>query len=483
MKYVAMLFLVFVAVWCGCPAEEGRYFADGDGVWRVVGPTHVHDWEVGPWRNFTNATELIQGAIDAAFRAGGGTVRLSKGSYPIRGIRLRSRITLHLESGAALLASRDSADFRTLQRDTVEPIDVAAEAAKNASWRPPKKSFIRDALAPWNDAIIRIHNARDVAIVGEPGSVIDGANGYNPDGEERYRGVHGVTAFDSTNIVYRGFTIRHTGNWALRHQRCANITCSHVTMLAGHDGFHIRECSDALVEDCFIHTGDDSIAGYANRNVTVRRCDLSSACSTFRFGGRDILIEDVYAHGPCEYVFRGSLSPQPKRDGLWDPATVAGRHSMSAFFRYFCDVTSPVVDQPGNIVVRNCRVENTARLFKYNFGAETWQKGRPLADIRFERVRATGIELPIALNGGTGPECTLPLDFSMTDCSIGFTETQPEVISAVKVRTLSVTNVVINGASAPLVRYWGDRPKVSARNVTGAETTAVEGMGRYRCVR
>lgn len=163
MKYVAMLFLVFVAVWCGCPAEEGRYFADGDGVWRVVGPTHVHDWEVGPWRNFTNATELIQDAIDAAFRAGGGTVRLSKGSYPIRGIRLRSRITLHLESGAALLASRDSADFRTLQRDTVEPIDVAAEAAKNASWRSPKKSFIRDALAPWNDAIIRIHNARDVA--------------------------------------------------------------------------------------------------------------------------------------------------------------------------------------------------------------------------------------------------------------------------------------------------------------------------------
>ena len=68
MKYVAMLFLVFVAVWCGCPAEEGRYFADGDGVWRVVGPTHVHDWEVGPWRNFTNATELIQGAIDAAFK-------------------------------------------------------------------------------------------------------------------------------------------------------------------------------------------------------------------------------------------------------------------------------------------------------------------------------------------------------------------------------------------------------------------------------
>ena len=73
MKHAVFVFLASVAVWHGCPAKEGRFCADGDGVWRVTGPTYVHDWEVGPWRNFTNATELIQGAIDAAFRAGGGT--------------------------------------------------------------------------------------------------------------------------------------------------------------------------------------------------------------------------------------------------------------------------------------------------------------------------------------------------------------------------------------------------------------------------
>ena len=464
-------------------ADIARCRFCGNGVWRVTAPTFAHDWEIGPWRNFTNATELIQGAIDAAFRAGGGTVRVAKGSYPIKGLRLRSRVTLHLESGATLLASRDSADFFTLQKDQVEPLDMAAEAAKN-SWKPPVRSFIRDALAPWNNAIIRIHDAHDVAIVGEPGSVIDGSNGYNPEGEEKYRGVHGVTAFDSVNITYRGFTIQHTGNWALRHQRCRNIICSHVTMLAGHDGFHIRECSDATVEDCLIHTGDDSIAGYANRNVTVRRCDLSSACSPFRFGGRDILIEDVYAHGPCEYVFRGSLSPQMKKDGLWDPATVVGRHSTSAFFRYFCDVTSPVEDQPGNITIRNCRVENVGRFFKYNFGAETWQKGRRLADIRFENVEAKGIELPIALNAGADGMEEPPVNLAMVDCSLAFTAPLPEVFSAVGVDTLALTNVTISGADAPLVRIWGGRqPVLAVENVTGVRIEAAKGEGVYKCVR
>jgi len=455
-----------------------------EGAYRVDAPFYEHDWQIGPWRNFTNATELIQGAIDAAFRAGGGTVRVGKGTYPIRGLRLRSRVTLHLESGAALIASRNSADFRILEGDAVEPWDAAFEAAK-MRWKPPERQLIRDAGHPWNDAIIRIHNAHDVAIVGEPGAVIDGANGYNPEGEELYRGVHGVTAFDSTNIVYRGFTIQHTGNWALRHQRCGKIRCENVRILAGHDGFHIRECADATVEDCFIHTGDDAVAGYANRNVTVRRCDLSSACSTFRFGGTDVLIEDVYAHGPCEYVFRGSLSPQVKRDGQWDPAVVTGRRSMSAFFRYFCDITSPVADQPGNITVRNCRVENTGRLFKYNLGAEKWQQGRRLADLHFERVTARGIELPVALNAGEDEGRGPRLVMTLKDCDIGFACGQTEIFSAVRVGELRLDNVRVWGAgeAVPLVRTWGEPPKLVAQGVTGAVAEIASGEGRYKCVR
>lgn len=119
------------------------------------------------------------------------------------------------------------------------------------------------------------------------------------------------------------------------------------------------------MEDSFLHTGDDAVAGFDNCGMVVRGCDISSACSAFRIGGRDILIEDCNAHGPCEYVFRGSLSQQARRDGLWDPATVPGRHSMATFFLYLCDYTMPVRHQPGNILVRNCTVENAARLVRF----------------------------------------------------------------------------------------------------------------------
>ena len=450
---------------------------------RVGAPTAENDWDMVQ-QNWTNATERIQGAIDAVFRAGGGRIVVAKGFYPVKGLRLRSGVTLYLECGAVLQASRDSADFDILGRDTVEPVPGVAEAAHDVWERPngiKRRTFVRNALSPWNNAIIRILNAHDVAIIGERGSVIDGANGFDPNGEEGYRGVHGVSAFDSTNVVYRGFTIRHTGNWAIRNQRCSDITCDGVTMLAGHDGFHARECVRVEVKDCFIHTGDDAVAGFANRDMAVRRCDISSACSAFRLGGRDILVEDCHAHGPCEYVFRGSLSPQAKKDGLWDPAVVPGRHSMATFFLYFCDFTCPVSDLPGNIVVRNCRIENCARFIRYNFGGEAWQHARPLADIRFENVKASGLWRPLALNGGEGTKKDVPLDFTMVDCSLGFSAPQPEVFSVANVRALALTNVVVSGASAPLVRTWDGRPVLSLSGVSGAALEIADGEGKYKC--
>ena len=59
-----------------------------------------------------------------------------------------------------------------------------------------------------------------------------------------------------------------------------------VTVLGGHDGFDIRTCDDVLVEDCDFRTGDDCIAGFDNRNVTVRNCHFNCACTMLRFGGK-----------------------------------------------------------------------------------------------------------------------------------------------------------------------------------------------------
>jgi hypothetical protein len=193
------------------------------------------------------------------------------------------------------------------------------------------------------------------------------------------------------------------------------------------------------------------------------------------------LIENCHAHGPCEYVFRGSIPLQAKRDGLWDPATVPGRHTMATFFLYLCDYSMPVRHQPGNIVVRNCRVENCARFIRYNFGGETWQHARPLSDIRFEGIEASGLWLPLALNGGKLESGDAPLDFTMTDCVLGFSKPQPEVFSVANVRTLALTNVAVSGVSAPLVRTWGARPEMRAAGIRGAAPEIAEGKGKFEC--
>ena len=439
---------------------------------------------------FDESGRELQRAIDDCFLRGGGTVEVPAGTHHVGGLRLRSRVRLLLKSGAVLLASRDSADFDILGQDSVEPVDAEDYRRGRARvWTPARgkdertspRLHVSDPFSPWNDAIIRILDAHDVEIVGEKGAVIDGANGYNPDGEENYRGVHGISAFFSTNVVLRGFTVRHTGNWAMRLHGCKDVVCEKVTALGGHDGFHARGCDNVRVEDCLLHTGDDSVAGFDNCGMVVRRCDLSSACSAFRLGGRDILIDDCHAHGPCEYVFRGSLPPQAKRDGLWDPATVSGRHSMSTFFLYLCDYTMPVRHQPGNIVVRNCIVENVARLVRYNFGGETWQHARPLADLRLEGIKASGLWLPVALNGGSSKDGDMPIDFTMSECSLAFAKPQPEVFSVANVRTMSLADVTVSGVSAPLVRTWDGTPELRLRGVEGAAPVVAKGEGTFEC--
>ena len=441
-------------------------------------------------RVIDDATPLLQNAIDEVFRLGGGRVVVGRGFYSIKGLRLRSRVTLYLERGAILQASRNAADFDILGKDAVEPIPAEEyERGRSRRWSPPRgelertspRLHISDPLSPWNDAIIRMLNARDVAIIGEEGSVIDGANGYNPKGELNYRGVHGISAIASTNVVLRGFTIRHSGHWAMLLRYCGNVTCERVTALGGHDGFHARGCDNVRVEDCYLHTGDDAVAGFDNCGMVVRGCDISSSCNALRLGGRDILIENCHAHGPCEYVFRDRLPVQAKIEGLWNPAVVPGRHTMATFFIYICDYTMPVRHQPGNIVVRNCKVENAVRLVRYNFRGDAWQYARPLADIRFEGIEAAGLCLPVVLNGGKAEDGDLPLEFTMTDSSLSFAKPQTEVFSVSNVRTFALTNVTVSGVSAPLVRTWGRPPEMKLSGIHGVPAEIVEGRGPFRC--
>src|SRR5690242_11326699 len=59
----------------------------------------------------TTTTKQLQAAIDAAAKAGGGTVLVPAGNYVTGTLWLRSNINLCIDAGATLLGSQNEDDF------------------------------------------------------------------------------------------------------------------------------------------------------------------------------------------------------------------------------------------------------------------------------------------------------------------------------------------------------------------------------------
>ena len=111
--------------------------------------------DFGAWVCDGLQTPYIQKAIDTCFLNGGGRVTIPRGIFRTGGIRLRSNVTLYLQTGAASVRSR------------------------------------------WNNAIIRAVRAKNVAIIEEPGSYVNGRNCSDTTGEEGYRLTCSLTVIKS----------------------------------------------------------------------------------------------------------------------------------------------------------------------------------------------------------------------------------------------------------------------------------------------
>ena len=371
-------------------------------------------------------TQAIQRAIDHVFVAGGGEVQIPAGTFLTGSIRLRSRVTLHLLENAVLQGSRDPEDYFGYVHDTVEPLaaDQITDAPYVGLWTihgetaydetDPRYRFKRLPGSRWNNALIRAMDAEQVAILGEPGSVIDGCDCFDAMGEEEYRGPHAIGFFRVKNITLRGYTLKNSANWAHHLLFCENVLAEDLTVLAGHDGFDVAVSSNISVQNCAFYTGDDCIAGFGNTNVRIADCLLNSSCSGMRFGGTNVLVRDCRFVGPGKYLFRGSLTAEEKRTGVIAEQGEHRRNMLSAF-TYYADYSVPIPELPGNIILRDCEFDGVDRFLHYNFsGNETWQRYRPMTDITFENIRATSIAMPLAACG----TAEYPLQLTLKNVSV-----------------------------------------------------------------
>ena len=390
------------------------------------------------------STGAIQAAIDACYLAGGGEVVIPAGDFLTGGIRLRSRVTLRLLNGACLRGIRDPEEYTRYLQDKVEPI---TEADIESFAPTAVEGHVVRSIQPfsrWNNAIIRAIGAEDIAIIGEGNATIHGQNCYDPEGEEKYRGPHAINLWYCKRVTLSGYTIVDSANWAHAIQNSQDITARGITVLGGHDGFDVRTCDNVLVEDSEFRTGDDCIAGFDNRNVTVRNCVFNCACTMLRFGGTDVLVENCRGTAPADYGFRNMLTLEEKVAGA--ATTPACRHNCHGIFLYYCDKRAAVRETPGRIVIRNSHFSGMDNILSHPFG-HMWCCNRALHDVTFENCVIEGLSLPSDI---TSPE-EEPLHLTLRNCTVSPREGSEDMalITAKGVGEIFFDGVRLSGFADP----------------------------------
>ena len=336
---------------------------------------YVTDYGVKP-----DSADLQTAAFQKVFdmcKAEGGMVVVPKGKYHVAALRMWSNTTLYLESGAEIYGSENCDDYE------IFPIPEGMEMRSDMELIT---QYYGKAWDTYRRAMITAYGEKNVSIIGEPNSILDGRNCFDPNGEENYRGPHIIFLSCCENVLFEGYTAQHSGNFLHEANNCRNLTMRRVTCLGGSDGIHLHCSENSLIEDCLFKTGDDCIAGINVKDLLVRRCILNTSCNLFRMGGLNIHVEDCYAYGDGYYPHRMTVV-KGKNDEL---PREQGRHNTLWMVEYFS--SQNYVEEPSDLHFKNCVFDNIKGAFFYMADMNPLQCGTRWGTLTLENVRFTDLK-------------------------------------------------------------------------------------------
>lgn len=221
-------------------------------------------------------TAAIQKALDECGKAGGGTVKLSAGTYLSKPIELRSKTTLLLEQGAKLQATTNHQDFMKSPGDWLQ-------ASGSSDFIP----------------LVNGKRLTDVTITGK--GIIDGAGEvwWGP-AEDARRKTPGYTLprprlmvlSNCKNVKVTGITLQNSPTFHFVPTDCEDVLIEGVTVLsptgaANTDAIDPSRCRRVTITKCVIDTGDDDIAIKSGKKVEGHEfaCeDITVTDCTFKHG-------------------------------------------------------------------------------------------------------------------------------------------------------------------------------------------------------
>jgi polygalacturonase len=287
MKFLTALFFLATAGLSAATYDVRDYGAKGDGV--------------------ALDSPAINAAIEAAAKAGGGTVRLSAGRYLSFSIRLKSNIALYLDAGCTLLAATPAENLGTYD---------AAEPSESEKYQDFGHSH-------WQNSLIWGIGLENISILG-PGRIEgNGLVRYGPPAKtDQTVSTNAATAENGEalliaadvkemktpeqaslrrnmvgqgnkaialklcrNVVLRDFSILNGGHMAMLATGVDNFTIDNLKVDTVRDGLDIDACRNVRVANCSVNSPhDDGIClkssyglgeARACENVTITNCQVS----------------------------------------------------------------------------------------------------------------------------------------------------------------------------------------------------------------
>ncbi len=267
-------------------------------------PYRVTDYgAVGDGRTLN--TLALQKVIDTCASNGGGTVVVPPGVFLTGTIQLRDNVDLHLDRGAILQGSPNLGDY-ALNGRTVGLLFT--QDAKNVSITG------EGTLDGNGDSFMVLDQAKRIDSAGRAWTrqkdmfrkVKEGIG----DGPvvPKDRPFQMIIFSDCRNVTVRGVLITNSPFWTLHFADCDGVILTSTRiwcnlLVPNNDGVDFTSCSNVVMSDCDIRTGDDCIVvtGYSHHfnlpgykdlshpseNVVVSNCTLVSRSAAIRIGGFD----------------------------------------------------------------------------------------------------------------------------------------------------------------------------------------------------
>lgn len=286
----------------------------GSSIQALALPTAKHVCEVRKYGATGDGQSLDSPAINKAIsdcsRTGGGTVKLSAGTYRSGTIFLSSGVTLDIGTGATILASANLADYPRMTRSSegrdttlilaqdVHDVAISGSGTIDGNgrafvskvrtvWTPSFDVRLARQGVAWADRM-RLANEGPLSMGSRPGVLL--------------------LALRVTNLSLKSFHVVDSPNWTIKIGCSSHILVDHLDvrnnlLIPNNDALDISTSSDATVSNSYLQAGDDALVvggpcldGWCQQpaeHIKVNNVTLVSRSAAVRVGPAAKGVRDV----------------------------------------------------------------------------------------------------------------------------------------------------------------------------------------------